>query len=422
MSKFGLLIKPTGSICNLACEYCFYLSKEKLYLESHFRMSQQTLLSCIRQLAESESINDITLAWQGGEPTLMGLEFFRDVIKFQQEYKRLGITFQNTLQTNGVLLDDAWCDFFHKHNFLIGLSLDGPQKLHDRYRKDKKTNPTFKRVIRGVDYLKKNRVDFNVLTTVHAANAPYPLEVYHFLRDEVGAQYIQFIPIVEFKKQYWEKKEKVVTDRSVAPKQYGLFLKTVFDEWVSRDVGRVFVQLFDVALEKWVGMPSGLCIFSPTCSTTPVLEHNGDVYTCDHFVEPDNLLGNINKTSIVDLITSDQLEKFSSNKKNSLPQFCKDCDVFFACHGECPKNRVVQTQSSESGINYLCDAYRDFFHYIDEPMSVMAGLLQRGMAPAGIMEWIKKQKLKTAFSRSKRNDPCPCSSGKKYKYCHGKSG
>jgi uncharacterized protein len=420
LRTFHLMAKPTGSICNLACKYCFYTCKESLYPHSHFRMKDQLLESYIRQLIESQQTNEITISWQGGEPTLMGLDFFRRSIEIQRRYIKSHMRIRNTFQTNGVLLDDEWCEFLHKHNFLVGLSLDGPQKNHDVYRKDKHGNPTFERVIQGARLLRKYKVDFNVLTAVHAANVRYPLEVYCYLRDEAGAQYIQFIPIVEIEKNKGGRNVQSASVRSVGAKLYGRFLITIFDEWIRNDVGRIFVQSFDVALGNWIGAPPSLCIFSPECGLAPVMEHNGDVYVCDHFVEEKYLLGNISHTPLIEIIASDILRKFGRDKQDRLPQYCRNCEVLFACNGECPKNRFLQTKDGEAGLNYLCQGYKAFFYHIDRPMRIMANLLKRNEAPAEIMQLLHEEDLKRAFAKAKRNEPCPCSSGKKFKHCHGK--
>ncbi len=339
-------------------------------------MKDQLLESYIRQLIESQQTNEITISWQGGEPTLMGLDFFRRSIEIQRRYIKSNMRIRNTFQTNGVLLDDEWCEFLHKHNFLVGLSLDGPQKNHDVYRKDKQGNPTFERVIQGARLLRKYKVDFNVLTAVHAANVRYPLEVYCYLRDEAGAQYIQFIPIVEIDKNKGGGNVQSASVRSVDAKLYGRFLITIFDEWIRHDVGRIFVQSFDVALGNWVGVPSSLCIFSPECGLAPVMEHNGDVYVCDHFVEEKYLLGNISHIPLIEIIASDRLRKFGRDKQDRLPHYCRNCEVLFACNGECPKNRFLQTKDGEAGLNYLCQGYKAFFYHIDRPMRIMANLLK----------------------------------------------
>jgi uncharacterized protein len=418
---FHLLAKPTGAICNLACRYCFFLSKEALYPGSRFRMSDELLETYIRQLIESHRVPEVTVAWQGGEPTLMGLDFFRRSIEYQAKYRKPGMTIRNTIQTNGTLLDDEWCAFFREHDFLVGISLDGPRELHDAYRVNKGGRPTFDRVMRGLRLLQKHGVEHNVLTTIHAANADHPLEVYRFLRDEAGARFIQFIPIVERENEIGIPKGNRVTDRSVTAEQFGRFLIAVFDEWVRRDVGRVFVQMFDVALANWVGAPPGLCVHSPTCGTALALEHNGDLYSCDHFVEPEHLLGNINGQHLVDLVASERQRRFGRAKLDTLPRYCRECSVRFACHGGCPKDRFIETPDGEPGLNYLCAGYKAFFQHIGRPMRIMAGLLLRGRAPAEIMELYAEEdqrSLPVAPPRSECGVPCPSGTGRKLGYGH----
>ncbi|HRW82751.1 MAG TPA: anaerobic sulfatase maturase [Methanothrix sp.] len=419
---FHLMAKPTGAICNLGCRYCFFLSKKSLYPKSSFRMSDELLESYIRQYAEAQRSPSVTVAWQGGEPTLMGLDFFRRSIELEEKYRRPGFIFQNTMQTNGTLLDDEWCEFFSENNFLIGLSLDGPRELHDAYRVDKAGGPTFDRVMNAARLLRKHKVDFNILTTVHAANQDHPLEVYRFLRDEVKTDFIQFIPIVERENSTGFQEGDRVTDRSVDPERYGRFLIAVFDEWVRRDVGKTFVQIFDVALAAWFGTPSGICAFSETCGTAMVMEHNGDVYSCDHFVEPKYLLGNINERPLASIAGSEKQRKFGRDKLETLPEYCRRCEVRFACNGECPKNRFVKTPDGEPGLNYLCPAYKEFFRHIDGSMRFMASELRAGRAPANIMSYTGscEGKVVRAFLKPGRNDPCPCGSGLKFKKCHGR--
>ncbi len=349
-SYFHVLGKPSGATCNLDCTYCFFLSKEKLYPDSRFRMSDETLETYIRQLIESQRTPEVTISWQGGEPTLMGLDFFKRAMDYVTHYTRPGITVGHTMQTNGILLNDDWCEFFREHNFLIGLSLDGPQAMHDTYRVDKGGAPTFHKVLRAVRLLQAHQVEFNVLTTVNAANADHPLEVYRFLRDEICTQFIQFIPIVERINEQGEigfQEGNRVSERSVKPEQWGTFLVTIFDEWVRHDVGTVFVQMFDAALASWYGAPPALCIFAETCGNALALEHNGDLYSCDHFVEPKYLLGNIKQKHMIELVASDQQRQFGLHKRDSLPRYCRECEVRFACHGECPKNRFTETPDGE---------------------------------------------------------------------------
>jgi uncharacterized protein len=422
-AAFHVLAKPTGATCNLDCAYCFFLSKELLYPGSKFRMPNDLLDAYIRQLIESQRAPEVTIAWQGGEPTLMGLAFFRRAVEYAEKYRKPGTVIAHTLQTNGTLLDDEWCAFFREHRFLIGLSLDGPREMHDTYRVDKGGKPTFDKVVRAARLLQHHQVDVNILTTVNTANADHPLEVYRFLRDEVGAQFIQLIPIVErinANGLTLLQEGDTVTERSVTATQWGSFLITIFDEWVRRDVGRVFVQMFDAALAAWAGEPPGLCIFAETCGNALAIEHNGDLYSCDHFVEPKHLLGNIKQLPMLDMVASDQQRAFGMAKRDTLPRYCRECEVRFACHGECPKNRFIRTPDGEPGLNYLCAGYKAFFTHVDQPMKIMAQLLRRNRAPAEIMAILQARDahLHTALAAAGRNDPCPCGSGRKVKHCH----
>jgi len=388
-------------------------------------MSDETLETYIRQLLESQHAPEVTIAWQGGEPTLMGLDFFKRAVDLVHTYARLGVEIQHTMQTNGILLNDDWCGFFYEHHFLIGLSLDGPQAMHDTYRVDKGGAPTFQKVMRAARLLQEHKVEFNILTTVNAANADHPLEVYRFLRDEVGTQFMQFIPIVERINEQGEigfQEGSQVSERSVKPEQWGTFLITIFDEWVRRDVGTVFVQMFDAALASWYGAPPSLCIFAETCGNALALEHNGDLYSCDHFVEPKYLLGNIKQKHMIVLASSEKQRQFGLHKRDSLPRYCRECQVRFACHGECPKNRFIETPDGESGLNYLCAGYKAFFTHIDKPMRIMAELLRRDRAPAEVKQVLaaEEARLQKAFSKAGRNEPCPCGSGRKFKQCHGR--
>lgn len=412
---FHLLAKPTGAMCNLSCRYCFFLSKKDLYPGSTFRMSDSLLESYISQYIGAQKVPLATIAWQGGEPTLMGLPFFRNAMEMVRNYRRPGMIIQNTIQTNGTLIDDEWCRFFLENNFLVGLSLDGPREIHDAYRVDKSGKPTFDRVIRAAKLLRRHKVDYNILTTVHAANGDHPLEVYRFLRDEIGTNFIQFIPIVE------RDEPGSVTEWSVGPEQYGRFLTSVFDEWVRRDVGKVFVQIFDASLAAWTGAFQSLCILSPTCGTALALEHNGDLYSCDHFVDREHFLGNIEKVSMGTLASSDKQRRFGQDKLDSLPSYCLKCEVRFACNGECPKNRFMKTPDGESGLNYLCPGLRGFFRHIDGAMRFMANELRQGREPANIMKYTATDTISRVVFKPGRNDPCPCGSGMKYKKCHGKS-
>lgn len=419
---FHIMLKPRGPICNLDCKYCYFLSKERLYPHSAFRMDADLLETYTRQYIAAQPGPEVTFAWQGGEPTLMGLDFFRRAVALQEEYGRPGQRVGNSLQTNGVLLDDNWCRFLKEHDFLVGLSLDGPRPLHDAYRLDKGGHPTFDRVMRGLRLLQKHEVAFNVLTTVHAANAGHPLRVYRFLRDEVETQFMQFIPIVERDNETGFQEGNRVTDRSVGAEQYGAFLIAIFEEWVRRDVGLVFVQIFDVALSAWVGQQPALCIFRETCGDALAMEHNGDLYACDHYVEPDYLLGNIREQEIIPLVSSEQQRRFGQAKRDTLPGYCQQCEVRFVCNGGCPKNRFTTSPDGEPGLNYLCAGYKAFFAHIDPAMSFMARELRANRAPANVM--VTKARQDAAFRQqlaaAGRNEPCPCGSGRKVKHCHGR--
>ncbi len=350
----------------------------------------------------------------------MGIEFYRRAIELQERYRKPGMTFENTMQTNGTLLDDEWCRFFKENNFLVGISIDGPQELHDSYRVDKKGEGTFDRVMRGLRLLQKHNVEYNVLTTVNRINADYPLEVYRFMRDEIRTNWIQFIPVVERINEEGNsiyQKEDKISNRSVLPEQFGNFLSLIFDEWVRNDVGKIFVQTFEASALKWLDMPPGMCVFEETCGMGLALEHNGDLYSCDHFVEPNYLLGNIMEKEIIELACSERQYKFGQDKRDSLPKACCECDVLFACRGECPKNRFLTTSIGESGMNYLCDGWKAFFHHIDFPMQILVELIRRGHPASEVMRVLT---MEEAFANAGRNDPCPCGSGKKFKRCHSK--
>jgi len=428
---FHLLAKPSGATCNLDCKYCFFLSKEMLYPGDRSRMADEMLETYIRQLLDTP-LPDVNVAWQGGEPTLMGLEFFERSIQYVEKYRRPGQHILHTMQTNGTLLNDEWCAFFKEHDFLIGLSVDGPREMHDAYRVNKGGAGSFDQVMRGWEVLRRHSVDLNILCTIHAANADRPLEVYRFFRDELQANFMQFIPIVErttaeflplanlgwgarpgADRPLYTQHGGLVTDRSVGAAQFGQFLIAIFDEWVRRDVGKVFVQTFDVALGSWLGQHN-LCIFSPTCGGALALEHNGDLYSCDHYVEPGHRLGNIQETPLAELVGSQQQHAFGQNKLTSLPRYCRECDVLFACYGECPRNRFITTPDGEPGLNYLCAGYKLFFNHIAPAMKMMANLLRQGRWADEIMQLHSPGKTKVG-----RNDPCPCGSELKFKHCHG---
>jgi uncharacterized protein len=385
-------------------------------------MTEELLERFTRQYIELQSVPEVTFAWQGGEPTLMGLSFFERAVQLQKRYQRHDLTVNNTLQTNGIMLNDKWCRFFREHNFLIGISIDGPSHLHDVYRVDRGNHSTFERVMTGVELLKNHEVEFNTLTCVHTANSDYPLEVYRFLRDEVQSRFIQFIPVVLRDNETGFQQGEAVREHSVGGRQYGYFLKTIFDEWVRRDVGRVFVQTFDSALAAWVGQAPGVCVFDKTCGTAMVLEHNGDLYSCDHFVEPDYLLGNIVETDLAALVGSTKQMQFGLAKRDTLPRYCHECPVLFACNGGCPKNRIRHTPNGEPGLNCLCEGYQAFFRHVAPQMEFMARELAAGRPPANVILAVASQEaeLQRKLAMAGRNDPCPCGSGRKFKYCHGK--
>jgi len=359
-------------------------------------MSEAVLEAYISQVTKAQTSTQVSIAWQGGEPTLMGIDFYRRAIELQQIYGRPNmirsqpLVYENTMQTNGTLLNDEWCRFFKENNFLIGISLDGPAFLHDRFRRSKNGQPTFKQVMRGLRLLQKHRVEHNILVAVNNVNADYPLEVYRFLRDEVKADWIQFIPVIERLNPDGERSiiqdGAVVSDRSVKPAQFGNFLSAVFDEWVSNDVGSVFIQTFEAAIRNHLGLPSsGMCVFEKTCGLGLALEHNGDLYSCDHFVEPAYLLGNILETPLVEMVLSDRQKAFGLDKGDSLPSECQDCKVLFACRGECPKNRFLKTVTGEPNLNYLCEGWKNFFEQSFEQMSKIAFLLRSGHSAEEIM-------------------------------------
>jgi len=419
--SFHIMAKPSGATCNLSCRYCFFLKKDRLYPDTPWRMTDEVMESYIRQTIEGQQVSHATIAWQGGEPTLMGIDFFRRAIEYENKYRRPGMRIENTLQTNGILLDETWCRFLKEHEFLVGLSMDGPREMHDAYRVDKAGKPTFDKVMHAARLLQKHQVEFNILATVHAANGDHPLDVYRFFRDELGARYLQFIPIVERDNDTGYQEGDTVTDLSVGTKQYGRFLIGMFDEWVHRDVGEMFVLNFDGSLANWLGSPS-TCIFSPVCGQGMALERNGDLYSCDHFVEPGYFLGNIMETPMLDILASKKQWQFGRAKSDSLPRYCRECEVLFACNGECPKNRILTTPDGEPGLNYLCEGYKMFFRHVDRPMRFMAQLLRSGRQASEIMQFYEQEdkSLRERCADMGRNEPCPCGSGRKVKHCHGR--
>lgn len=430
-AAFNVMVKPAGSVCNLNCAYCYYLEKRKLYPEKKdFRMTEELLEEFTKQYIEANEVPVVTFTWQGGEPTLMGLDFFKRAIELQKKYAG-GKRIENAFQTNGTRLNDDWCKFFKDNNILVGISIDGPEHNHDHYRKTYSGGPTFRRVMRGIELLQKHRVEFNTLSVVNDYNVHFAKETYRFLKD-IGSVFMQFLPVVErVAEGIKDDSLKLVSNEygnrtTVAPwtvngKDYGKFLITIFDEWVRNDVARYYVQIFDATLANWVGEMPGVCVFAGTCGDALVMEHNGDVYSCDHYVYPENFLGNILEKPLIEMARSQEQFDFGMKKRNNLPRQCMQCDVLFACHGECPKHRIAITEDGEYGLNYLCEGYKMFYRHVTPYMDFMAKELQNKRAPANVMQWIKNRESRVVKPViPERNDPCPCGSGKKYKNCCGK--
>ena len=391
---FHLMAKPTGAICNLDCDYCYFLKKEELYPGSSFRMSDDVLERFVDQMLEAQPGPEVTFAWQGGEPTLMGLPFFERAVALAEARRRPHQRVVHTLQTNATRLDDAWGAFLARHGFLVGVSLDGPRDLHDRYRKDKGGGGSFDAVMRGVAVLQRHRVDWNALVTVHAGNAHAPLEVYRFLRDEAGAAHVQFIPIVERADPSGAQRGTALTDRSVSGAAYGEFLLAVFDAWVRRDVGRVYVQAFDELLGKHLGVPGGLCVHQPTCGDALAVEHTGDVYACDHYVEPDHRVGNLLELPLAKLVDAPRQRAFGEAKRDTLTAQCRRCPVLAYCHGGCPKDRVGVSVDGEPGQHHLCAGYYAFFTRTQPAMRWMAAAYRAQRPPAGVMAAVRSGALR----------------------------
>lgn len=383
---FNLIIKPAGAQCNYACDYCYFLKKQKLYPGSDFHMTDEILESFIRQYMQSQPEGDVFFTWQGGEPSLLGIQFYEKAVKLQRHYKKTGQIIRNALQTNGSLLNDDWCRFLKAQEFLVGLSMDGPPELHDAHRKDRAGQGTHIRALAGLNLLKKHGVDTNILACVNDANVQSPLEIYRYFRDVLGIQHIQFIPIVERVNQTGNQRGEKLSTRSINGKAYGEFLIAAFNEWVRHDVGSVFVQLFETCVGVWLGMPASLCIFAETCGDCLALEHTGDLYSCDHYVQPDALLGNVAGTTIKIMTASEKQRTFGKNKKALLPQKCLRCDVRFICNGGCPKNRILPPKGESLPINYLCNGYKAFFHHIDQPMRILAQLIKAKLPVTEIMK------------------------------------
>ncbi|MCX6259267.1 MAG: anaerobic sulfatase-maturation protein [Bacteroidia bacterium] len=427
-NAFQVMLKPAGSSCNLNCTYCYYLEKKKLYPETReMKMSVDLLENFTRQFIESHQVSVVTFTWQGGEPTLMGLDFFRRAIELQKKYSG-GKKIENAFQTNGIRLNDDWCKFFTDNNILVGISIDGAEHNHDHYRKTLSGRPTFKKVMKSVELLHRHKVEFNTLSTVNSYNVHFASETYRFLK-KIGSGFVQFLPVVEHMAEErpeqelqliapMHSKNVKVTQWSVGVSDYGEFLMTIFDEWVRNDVAKYYVQIFDATLANYVGENPGLCVFNDTCGDALVMEHNGDLFSCDHFVYPEYFLGNLTETPLIDLVKSQKQFDFGVDKRNTLPRYCLQCDVRYACHGECPKHRFLLTPDGKPGLNYLCAGYKMFFKHVEPYMKFMAEELRNKRPPANVMNWIRNkenQVIKPAIPE--RNDPCPCGSGKKYKNC-----
>lgn len=422
-----VMAKPTGSVCNIDCSYCFYLEKEALYPErnKNWRMSDETLETYIRQHTEAQAGNAVTFAWQGGEPTMMGLPFFRRVVELCEKYAH-GKQIDHALQTNGILIDEEWARFFAEHRFLIGVSIDGPAYLHNQYRVNRAGKGTHEKVMAAIALLKAYHVEFNTLTVVGKHNVGHAREVYDFLL-AAGSRYIQFIPLVErFSSDESSLLQLVMPGESAAKLapwtvpswQFGDFLSQIFDVWVRRDVADVYVQMFDVALAAWTGQLPALCVHSETCGHAFALESNGDLYNCDHYVYPEHKLGNIHQSSITTLNNSERAIAFGQAKKESLSADCRRCEFRFACHGGCPKHRFAVSPSGHPGHNYLCAGYKHFFQHVTPYMNVWKQLLEQGYPLTAMTSWLAEEERKKPVNHS-RNGPCPCGSGKKYKKCCG---
>lgn len=391
-----VMLKPAGSLCNLRCKYCYYLEKDKLYKQcNNHVISDELLEKFIKEYIEAQTTPQVLFTWHGGETLMRPISFYKRALELQRIYGR-GRQIDNCIQTNGTLLTDEWCQFFKDNNFLVGVSIDGPQEFHDEYRRTATNKPTFVKVMNGINLLNKHGVEWNALAVVNDYNADYPLEFFRFFK-QIGCKYIQFSPIVE----RVVKREDGLTlapgmqggdaglaDFSITPEQWGNFLCTIFDEWVHNDVGEYFVQLFDATLANWVGQAPGVCILAEECGHAGVMEFNGDVYSCDHFVYPEHLLGNLHTKTITEMMYSDQQNKFAKMKKQMLPQQCKECKFLFACHGECPKNRFLNDKYGNYGLNYLCKGYRQFFEHVEPYMNFMKRELENHRAPANVMKQI----------------------------------
>lgn len=390
-----LMAKPVGAACNLRCSYCYYLEKRGLYDDSAQLMSDETLELFIKQYIEAQTTPEVLFIWHGGEPLLRPISFYQRAVELQQRYAN-GRRVDNCIQTNATLIDEEWCRFFVRNNFLVGVSVDGPRSMHDALRKRDDGSGSFRDVVRGLRLLSKYQVEWNAMATVNFLNVEQPLEFYRFFRDELGCRYLQFTPVVErtttssagCRLMHAAEPGGELTPYSITAKQWGIFLCTIFDEWVRNDVGRLFVQLFDSTLANWVGAPAGVCTMSKYCGQAAAIEHNGDVYSCDHFVFSEYRLGNIHDTSLIDMMCGSRQREFGEAKYRSLPRQCRKCRYEFACHGECPRNRFITTVDGEPGLNYLCEGYYAFFSHVSEAMDYMRSQLDRGLPPANVMSWI----------------------------------
>lgn len=393
-----VMLKPAGAHCNLACKYCYYLEKNNLYDKSHRHiMSDEMLEQFTREYIEAQTMPQVLFTWHGGEPLMRSIDFYKKALALQKKYAR-DRQIDNVIQTNGTMLTDEWCDFFAQNNWLVGISIDGPQEYHDHYRLTTTGNPSWQKVMHGIELLKKHHVEWNAMAVVNAYNADHPLEFYHFFKDN-GCQYLQFTPIVERLTKHQDGRtlasladnhEIPLADFSVTPEQWGNFLCAIFDEWVRNDVGKMFVEIFDCTLANWMGVLPGICAYSKNCGHAGVMEHNGDVYSCDHFVFPEYKLGNIRDHTLIEMLYGDKQHAFSRLKHTSLPRQCKECDMEFACHGECPKNRFEKDKYGEPGLNYLCKGYYQYYSYVAPYMDFMKRELQAQRPPANIMEALKK--------------------------------
>ena len=429
-----IMAKPAGSLCNMRCEYCYYLEKEKLYRpipDPSLRgrgvdtttskdpstdkvttplphreglgvglLNDELLEKFIREYIAAQTTREVLFTWHGGEPLLRPLSFYQRVVALQQRYAGDHLI-DNCIQTNGTLLNDAWCRFFKQHGWLVGVSIDGPQEFHDEFRRMKGGGPSWARVMQGIHLLNRHGVEWNALAVVNDFNADYPLDFYHFFK-EIGCRYLQFTPVVERTFPHadgrtlaavHEGDATTVTDFSVTPEQWGTFLCTIFDEWVRHDVGEYYVQLFDATLAGWMGVPPGICTLAPTCGHAGAMEWNGDVYACDHFVFPEYRLGNLHTHTLLEMMQSERQLAFGNAKQTALPSCCKECPWLFACNGECPRNRFCRTPEGEDGLNYLCAGYRQFFAHVAPYMDFMKEQLLKEQAPANIMQAIKDHQL-----------------------------